>query len=343
MAEYDDWQQQEDQLQQGGEARAADYDQGTQFNHTMEDIYNELLGRGSDSAGYTQALKLYNPNDAGSNYGANNIRQMLMNSDEYRQRQSGGAAAQQPASVANQQPAMQQAQQRAFSGSTGQQAVGYTRNPQLDELMAGMISNQKAETERQAREADERAAWRNQMRGNIMTQYDKAAAPVDPNDPIMSRARQVHDAAGQRSFNAGREAMAARGAMGGTPTGASDAYLQSSSENLAKDQAGYESDLYMNEVDKRRQQIGQLLGLGSGVLTADENRMLQEKMGTLDSQMKQLGMSTNAFLSGTGLDQNQQSIGNQNNQFYDKMGYDVGLQEALMNQQMMQMLMGGGG
>ena len=242
-------------------------------------------------------------------------------------------------------------------------AVAQTRNPQLDQLMTQMIANQKAEADRKAKEADERSAWRNKMRGNIMDRYNKAAAPVDENDPIMAKARQVFDAAGQRQFNVGRESMAARGAAQGTQEGASDAYLQSSVENLAKDSSAHSSGLMMAEYDKRRQEIGQLLNLGANVLTSDENRMLQEEMGTIDAELKQLGLSSNAFLGASGL-QNQRDLGfagldmqkygidknydlgsrginNQNTQFYDKMGNDNGMQEALMNQILMQSLMGG--
>lgn len=237
------------------------------------------------------------------------------------------------------------------NNSITQGAVAQSRNPQLDQLMTQLIANQKIEADRRAREAEERAAWRNQMRGNIMDRYNKASAPVDENDPIMSQARQVYDAEGQRSFNVGREAMAARDARQGTPAGASDAYLQSSSENLAKGKSAYSADLMMKEYDKRRQEIGQLLNLGANVLTADENRMLQEELGTIDAEIRQLGLSTNAFLGGSGL-QNQRDLGfagldlqrygidTSNQQFYDKMSNDNGLQEALMNQMIMQQLMG---
>ena len=238
-------------------------------------------------------------------------------------------------------------------GGFARAAVNQSRNPQLDALMSQMISNQKAQAEREGREADEKAAWRNQVRGNIMDRYGKASAPVDENDPIISRARQVHDAASQRAFNTGREAMASRSAtIGGGGAGASDAYLQSSSENLAKDNSAYSSNLMMDEQDKRRQEIMQLLNLGAGVLTADENRMLQQQLGTIDAEMKQLGLSTNAFLGGQGL-QNQRDLGfagldlsrygmdQQNTQFYDRMGADMGMQEALMNQMIMQQLLGG--
>ena len=231
-------------------------------------------------------------------------------------------------------------------GGIAAQAVNYTRNPQLDQMMSQLLSNQKIEAERRGREADERATWRNQMRGNIMGEFNKAAAPVDPNDPIIARARQVHDAASQRAFNTGREAMAARSsALGTGQQGSSDAYLQSSAENLAKDNSSYESGLMMDEVKQRRQQILQLLNLGSGVLTADENRMLQEELGTMDAELKQLGLTSGAFLGGSGI-QTQRDLGfagmnQQNQQFYDKMGNDNGMQEALMNQMIMQQLLGG--
>lgn len=326
--------------------RAPDLDQGTQFNHTMEGIYQELLGKGSgdvgDGYGYQDALKFYNPKDAGSNYGANSLRGWLQGSPAYRNKNAPpspgtgvpvpGATSAPPAS----NPVIQQAQARAFAP----QAVAQTRNPQLDELIQQMIGNNKAQADRDAADAAAKNEWRNQMRGNIMEQYNRNAAPVDANDPIIRRASQIHDAASQRAFNGGREAMAARAAAGGTPTGASDAYLQSSAENLAKDQSGYESGLMMDELKQRRQQIMQSLSLGAGVLNADENRMLQDKLGTIEAELKQLGLSTDAFVSGSSLDLTSNAQKNQNTQFYDKMGSDIGMQEALMNSMIMQALQG---
>lgn len=224
-----------------------------------------------------------------------------------------------------------------------------TSNPNLDRLVQQMIENNKAQADRDAASAAQKDAWRNQMRGNIMDRYNKVAADPSMEDPILARASQVHNAAGQRALSQGREVMAARMGTQHLGTGAADAALAGSYENLGKDQAGYESGLLMNENDKRRGEVQNLLGLGAGVINSDENRMLSDKLGTIDAAQGglRLGLEgqqirNNWDLGNRNLDLQGRGMENQDRQFYDNMGNNNGLQAAMMNQYLMQQLMGGG-
>lgn len=231
-----------------------------------------------------------------------------------------------------------------FQWPTASQAVNYSQNPALQELIEQMIANQKMYAQQQASQFEQQNQWRNQMRTNIMDRYNAASQPVTEHDPNIQYHRQVFDAESQRAVNRSREAFAARNATTGTPQGASDAFLQSSYENLGQANASNTSQLMSEELRARRQEIAQMLSLGAGVLNADENRLLQERLGTIDAELGRLGLQTDAFLRGTGLDQNYNlglmGINNQNTQFYDRLGYDIGLQEAMMNQMIFNQLMG---
>lgn len=216
-------------------------------------------------------------------------------------------------------------------------------NSQLNQYMSQLMAQQQAAAAERAAASAQQREFSSKVHSNILSRYAEASKPVDENDPFISHQRQVHDAESQRALGMGREAMAARGATQGTPQGASDAYLQSSYENLGKDNAGYAAGLTAQEYDKRRQEIDSLLTLGAGVLSGDETRMLQEEMGTIDAQLKSLA-GQNAYSLGTGqLGLGQQGLNNQNQQFYDQMGNSNGIQEALMNQYFMSQLMGSGG
>lgn len=309
-----------------------------QLKQQINDVYNQELGRDADpdgAAGFLEQAR------RGLNVDTD-IRNSIRGSDEYKQRQSQQnqpPAATTPPPAATPPPGTNSTNAPPPSNMGPQtrayQATQMASNPQLDQLMQQMIASEKAAQARADADAQSRTDFNNKVRTGIMTQYDKASQPVDANDPTLSALRQQHDAAGQRARAQGQEAMAARGATEGTPTGANDAQVQSSFENLGKDNAAYGANLDYTELNNRRTLIGQLLGQGSGILNADESNMLQSKMGTMDASLKALGLKSGAYLQGAGLD-------NQNNQFYDNMSNNNAMQQALMNQYFMQMLAGGG-
>lgn len=232
------------------------------------------------------------------------------------------------------------------------EAVRHATNPNLDRLLEEMIAGQRGAEARAQSEAADKAAWRNRIRGNIMSQYDEAAKPVDPNDPMIRSMVRTRNAGNQRALGQGREALAARGSAEGIGTGAFDSAIQQSYENLGRADADFESGLMYDETNKRRNLVQNLLSMGSGVLNADEDRLLRDKFGTLGADLDRLGLKTGAFTSGRGLDLrelegdrgfglDQQRITNQNNQFYDDFGFRAASQEDLINRMLMQELLGG--
>lgn len=218
-------------------------------------------------------------------------------------------------------------------GSTAQTAEGLATSPDLDTLLQQMIAESTAASQAQQAQLAQTEAFDQQEHDNIESQYETASQPVDPNDPILKSLDQTHDAADQQAVQEEQEAMAAAGATQGTPTGASDADLQSSYEAMGKDNAAYAANTQYTELQARRTQIGNLLQLGAGVLSTDEQTQLQTTADAMDAQLKALGLASGAYISGTQVD-------NQNTQFYDGMSNNDALQTALMNQYLMENLTG---
>lgn len=230
----------------------------------------------------------------------------------------------------------------------GNDAVRQATNPNLDRYLEQMIAGQRAAESRAQAEAADKAAWRTQVRGNIMSQYDKAAAPVDPNDPMIRSMVRTRNAGNQRAMGQQREALAARGSAEGVGTGAFDSAVQQSYENLGRADADFESGLMYDETDKRRSMISNLLSQGAGILNADEDRLLRDKFGTIDADLSRLGLKSGAYGTGRsqdlterGLDNEGARIDNQNNQFYDDFGMRAANQEELIDRLIMAELMGG--
>lgn len=193
-----------------------------------------------------------------------------------------------------------------FGGSSGH-AAGNTGGGGIDDYLQQMFQQQSSAY-------NDQKAWRDQMRANIMSSIENASRPVDENDPIIKKASQVY--AGQTGdvLAQQKEQIAAARAGGGASSGSTDAAMTGSYENMAKARAGNTTGMMTQELQSRRQQLTSLLNTGAGVLTADENRALQDQLGTLDARIRQ------------------QQTSNQNNQFYDNMNYNGNLQQYLMQQ-----------
>lgn len=292
------------------------------WNEELESIYNELLGRGSDESGYQSYIGMVKGGQSGQ------VRDAIKGSAEYRGRQSPQSAV----STSIQAAAPSTTRMPTFDSGGG--------NGALDDYLAQLMAMQSAEAaERSAARAQQRE-FSDRIRGSIMDRFNKASEPVNESDPYISRQRQVYSADSQRALGRAKEAFAARGSAQGTPEGASDAFLQSSIEKQGQDESRYSAGLIADEYNKRRAEINNLLQLGAGVLSNDENRMLQEEMGIIDANLRNLGMKNNFQLGSASLSNQRLGIDNQNTQFYDRMGYDIGLQEALMNQAILSQLMG---
>lgn len=105
-------------------------------------------------------------------------------------------------------------------------------------------------------------------------------------------------------------------------SGSYDASVASANEVAASDSAQFAGNAVSQQALARRQQIVSLLQTGAGMLNADEQRQLQSELAAIDANLRQQGIT------------------NQNNQANDRLGYDIGTEQATLNRQAMLDAMG---
>lgn len=214
-----------------------------------------------------------------------------------------------------------------------------TLNPALERLIAQLMESNAAQLDMQKKSQEEKTAWSETIRRNLLEALGRAKEPVTEQDPIIARQSQVADFNNQRTLQGVREAMAARG---GTTSGAADAAVQSGTENLGIAKNSLVSRLMADEVDKRRASAENLLGVNAGILQGDEAVSAQRDLAQLQSLVTSLrnrsdnlnesrGMDITEMLGLGGLANNRLGIMNQNQQFYDNLGYTSAHDAAMLN------------
>lgn len=144
----------------------------------------------------------------------------------------------------------------------------------------------------------------------------------DPITGIMRSARTQGDIATRQA----RGALAERSAQEGTnPGGAGSGYFDSAIQGQIEDQgrnlSGMEANLRYQELNNKRQELVQAISLAQG----QERINLQAQLQQMNNEMSRLQLSQ------------------QNSQFYDTMGYNMGRDQSDNDFRYLQMLMQGGG
>lgn len=127
------------------------------------------------------------------------------------------------------------------------------------------------------------------------------------NDPNMKAASSAHRAAGDRATARSRMAMAERSAAeglnnGGQGSGQFDSAIQSQIEGQGIDQANFDSKMVIDEISARRSDVINALQFAQG----EERIKLSMELAQMNDQLQRAQM------------------GQQNTQFYDTMGYNMG-------------------
>jgi hypothetical protein len=185
-------------------------------------------------------------------------------------------------------------------------------------------------------------AIRNQILGLIQSSQQPVNADEINASPEARAYRRIseREMQGQRARMA--EQLAARGQgqnQFGEQGGALQSGIQGGGEQLAERMQAMESQMVAKELMGRRQQLMDALRLGAGILSQDEQGQLQRELAALDNQLRrELGfadINLRGQLGGGQLSLGllQTLLGNQ--QFYDKLGFDVGDMESLFNQNAM--------
>lgn len=230
------------------------------------------------------------------------------------------------------------------AGATPGAAADPNAPPPVDTSLEGQI---KKMMEDAAAERAKREEYSKKIHDTVTSQIDEGSKPVDPNDPIMAQQNRAYSTTQDRALAEGREAMAARGASQGLPTGAMDASLQSSYENAASDKSAYSGNLMADRLKQKQQQLQNALTTGAGILSAEEARDLQSRIATLDARIKATQIDQNERQGNRdldirqgGLDLDNRRLTEQSNQFYDTFGANIGDRESALNAEIMRMLQG---
>ena len=138
--------------------------------------------------------------------------------------------------------------------------------------------------------------------------------PVSVNDPEIAPAVLANRMATERGLQDQRSAIAERmNAQGLTGSGALDTAMQAAQERASSGEAQFSGNAVLDQAKARRQELVNLMQTGAGIMNADEARALQGKIADLDAYLRE------------------QSITNQNTQFYDQLGLSAAQWQALMN------------
>lgn len=196
-------------------------------------------------------------------------------------------------------------------------------------------------------------------------------ATVDQNSPAYRGQVDAFNRNSQRAAERRRASEAQRAYAGGTlSSGGFDARVGQIAEDQGRDEADFEAGLQASELAAARDRQGRAQALGAGLLSQEQQQGLQARLANQGSQLQTNALNTTRDLGqrslglqdkfGTNADilrrnalmlQQQLGLGdldlrrlgltNQNSQFYDSLGQQLGLSTAAMNQQALLALLGG--
>jgi len=165
----------------------------------------------------------------------------------------------------------------------------------------------------------------------------------DPNDPVFKGQTDAFQRANQRSTARKRAALAERAAArGGINAGGFDVDTERLLSEQGENEQAFEANLAGQELNKQRDQVMRALEIGAGRLSDQERNALTQKLADLDAAIRREGLSLQKLLGMRGLDLQALGLGQQNAQFYDNLGAQVGLNEAQLNQNATLALLNGG-
>ncbi len=165
----------------------------------------------------------------------------------------------------------------------------------------------------------------NQFGNDIRTQLLALLnqAPVDASDPDIAPAIAANKVSSERSLQAENDQIAEAAYaqhLGGA--GSTQAAMQAARESTGANEGSFSGNLVAQQALARRNQITQLLQVGAGVMTADQQQALQAQLANLDAMLRQESISNqNAqYYSGLDLNANQFDVTANRNAVLDAMG-----------------------
>lgn len=143
----------------------------------------------------------------------------------------------------------------------------------------------------------------------IMDLLARGTTPVSPDDPTIKSTVDAANVQGQRANQVNRAALAERAAAEGLPTSSFDTSIASANEQLGENLGGLQAQLMTQELQNRRQDVVNALSFATG----QDQQALQLQLAQIDEALQQ------------------QSLTQQNQQFYDTLGFNIGTENSLLN------------
>lgn len=126
---------------------------------------------------------------------------------------------------------------------------------------------------------------------------------------------------GRRERLAGEQERLA--SQGLEQSGAADAALASGYQDMAQNVSSYNANLMGEELTARRAELQSAIQTAQQWGLADEANQLQRQLANLDAQMRMVGYGIQRELGLGGLSLDAQRIANQNQQYYDELGWNM--------------------
>jgi hypothetical protein len=146
---------------------------------------------------------------------------------------------------------------------------------------------------------------------SIRAKIQQLMNPGDPMDsPVYQGAMRAYDAQQQRGTDRTRNAIAERmAASGQANSGAMDAQIGAAEQAAGEASASFSGELGVRALEQQRQEIMQALQLGAGLMTDEQRLALTEKLGLINANLQQQGITNqaNQYNSNMGWEQAQYS------------------------------------
>lgn len=141
--------------------------------------------------------------------------------------------------------------------------------------------------------------FQGQLRARLLEQLTNLSKPISADDPTIAGELQAQERGLERNRQDRRAAMAERAAAqgllsGGASSGAFDADLASGFEDKGQAMSGLRSQLFGRELQNRRGQLANMLGMALQSGDAEAARALQLQLGQMDNELRRLGLSEQA-------------------------------------------------
>lgn len=178
------------------------------------------------------------------------------------------------------------------------------------------------------RTATERDKFNASVREQIMAQLSKKDTP-DITDPDLAPQQAAFSKAARRGNDRTRAQMAERMAsQGNLDSGAFDSAVERGLENTGGLEAANAANLVGQRLQQRRADLQSVMQLGAGIMTADQQQELQKQMALLDADIRRTqfegDLGLRQKLGGGQLNLGLLQLLQQNTQFNDSLGFDIG-------------------